>query len=411
MEPELPSSENDVLTGDEASEFLGIPKPRLLDLCRDGQLAGIKVGRHWRFHRDALEARRDWDSTLPQPNLSEPPSQEAIPTPSQEPTTENDMKSTTLESLLKAEQLEHLLPIFEEQGVTDSILGELTDSDLRELGIEKFGERKRLLRVFNQPMESPAAPPGKPASKPKRTASPQEDFTYDAANGEIIITGYRGRGHVVIPDKFDDLPLPVRRIGDGAFKDNGMVLSVVIPMGVTTIGNGAFSGCSSMASVEIPDGVTSIGGGVFEGCTNLSNLNIPKSMSSIGERTFLNAIGLTSITIPNSVTLIGGEAFYGCTGLTSITIPNSVTSIGYSAFKDCTGLTSITIPNSVTSIENSVSTIRGESRRFAFEGCQPAVINGYEQWKTRREAMTQKAIKENQPNKFRWFSKSTPPTV
>jgi hypothetical protein len=49
-----------------------------------------------------------------------------------------------LKSILKKEQLEHLLPIFMDQGVTDSILGELSDDDLRELGIDKFGERKVL---------------------------------------------------------------------------------------------------------------------------------------------------------------------------------------------------------------------------------------------------------------------------
>jgi hypothetical protein len=53
-----------------------------------------------------------------------------------------------LKTILKREQLEHLLPIFEEQGVTDSILGDLSDDDLRELGIDKFGERKRLLTAF-----------------------------------------------------------------------------------------------------------------------------------------------------------------------------------------------------------------------------------------------------------------------
>jgi hypothetical protein len=55
---------------------------------------------------------------------------------------------TKLKSILKKEQLEHLLPIFMDQGVTDSILADLSDDDLRELGIDKFGERKRLLTAF-----------------------------------------------------------------------------------------------------------------------------------------------------------------------------------------------------------------------------------------------------------------------
>jgi len=53
-----------------------------------------------------------------------------------------------LKSLLKKEQLEHLLPVFADQGITDSILGDLSDGDLRDLGIDKLGERKRLLAAF-----------------------------------------------------------------------------------------------------------------------------------------------------------------------------------------------------------------------------------------------------------------------
>jgi hypothetical protein len=294
-----------------------------------------------------------------------------------------------LESLLKAEKLDGLLPLFLEQGINDSILVELTDADLKEIGIDKLGERKRLLHVFNQPAESPAPTPGKPSPKPKRPPSPQGDFTYDAANGEITITGYRGRGHVVIPDQFDDLPLPVRRIGDGAFKDNGMVLSVVIPMGVTHIGSEAFYGCSSMATVEMPRSVASIGNGAFQCCSSLPSLEIPDGIADgynllrfkleeitwsntkiqiskshpacvmdedgfIFDKNFktllLSPISILSCNFPKSVTSIGDYAFYGCTGLTSVTIPKSVTSIGEFAFRDCTGLTSITIPNSVTSI-------------------------------------------------------------
>jgi hypothetical protein len=54
-----------------------------------------------------------------------------------------------LESILKAEGLESLLPLFLNQGVTDSILQELSEHDLMDLGIDKLGERKRLLRAFS----------------------------------------------------------------------------------------------------------------------------------------------------------------------------------------------------------------------------------------------------------------------
>lgn len=54
-----------------------------------------------------------------------------------------------LRALLKKEKLDHLLTLFVDQGVTDSILGDLSDGDLRDLGIEKLGERKRLLAAFS----------------------------------------------------------------------------------------------------------------------------------------------------------------------------------------------------------------------------------------------------------------------
>ena len=62
-----------------------------------------------------------------------------------------------LQSILQAEGLEHLLPIFMDQGVTDSILSELSEDNLRDLGIEKFVDRKNLLAAFY------AAPSGKSA--------------------------------------------------------------------------------------------------------------------------------------------------------------------------------------------------------------------------------------------------------
>jgi formylglycine-generating enzyme required for sulfatase activity len=52
-------------------------------------------------------------------------------------------------SILKREGLEHLSSGLTDQGVTDSILTELSDNDLREMGVDKLGERKRLLTAFS----------------------------------------------------------------------------------------------------------------------------------------------------------------------------------------------------------------------------------------------------------------------
>lgn len=44
-----------VMNADEASAWLKIPKSTLYKLCSDGELPAVKVGRHWRFHRNTLE--------------------------------------------------------------------------------------------------------------------------------------------------------------------------------------------------------------------------------------------------------------------------------------------------------------------------------------------------------------------
>ena len=55
-----------------------------------------------------------------------------------------------LEAILKIEKREHLLKNFLNEGVDDAVLGYLTDADLKELGVAKIGDRRRLLAAFAQ---------------------------------------------------------------------------------------------------------------------------------------------------------------------------------------------------------------------------------------------------------------------
>ena len=295
--------------------------------------------------------------------------------------------SSRLQSILDTESLTDLLSLFTEQEITDSVLSDLTDSDLEKLGIDKMGVRKRLLAAFSQlDIVSNKEKPVEISATETPRSTPQDQFTYDAQNGEIIITGFTGKGHVVVPDKFDDLPLPVRVIGKRAFMDNGMLLSVVLPEGITRIDSGyeddgAFRNCSSLTSITIPEGVTSIGSGAFQGCSGLTSITIPEGVTSIENSAFQRCRSLRSVTIPESVTHIGEAAFENCTGLTSITIPNSVTHIGDSAFRYCSSLTSITIPESDTHIGDfafgycssltNITIPKGVTmiREYAFKNC------------------------------------------
>ena len=44
-----------VLTVEEVSELLRVPKSTVYKLAQEGKLPAIKVGKHWRFKKDALE--------------------------------------------------------------------------------------------------------------------------------------------------------------------------------------------------------------------------------------------------------------------------------------------------------------------------------------------------------------------
>jgi len=46
---------DEILTIQELSNYLKISKSTLYKLVREDKIPGQKVGRHWRFHRDAID--------------------------------------------------------------------------------------------------------------------------------------------------------------------------------------------------------------------------------------------------------------------------------------------------------------------------------------------------------------------
>jgi excisionase family DNA binding protein len=44
-----------VLTIDELAEYLKISKSTLYKLSQKGSVPGQKIGKHWRFHKDAID--------------------------------------------------------------------------------------------------------------------------------------------------------------------------------------------------------------------------------------------------------------------------------------------------------------------------------------------------------------------
>ena len=51
----MPEPASEVLTIEELSDYLKIPKSTLYKLVREGSVPCQKVGKHWRFHKNAID--------------------------------------------------------------------------------------------------------------------------------------------------------------------------------------------------------------------------------------------------------------------------------------------------------------------------------------------------------------------
>lgn len=72
---------------------------------------------------------------------------------------------------------------------------------------------------------------------------------FEIKDGAAVVTRYEhGSGVVIIPAKYDDVP--VKSIAPGAFAGCSQITGLILPDGITQIGDGAFSGCSSLSVVN-----------------------------------------------------------------------------------------------------------------------------------------------------------------
>jgi len=51
----MAESQDTVLTIDQLAEYLKLSKSTLYHLARRGEVPGQKIGRHWRFHKAAID--------------------------------------------------------------------------------------------------------------------------------------------------------------------------------------------------------------------------------------------------------------------------------------------------------------------------------------------------------------------
>ncbi|KKN81810.1 hypothetical protein LCGC14_0315760 [marine sediment metagenome] len=45
-----------IMTLDDLATYIKLSKSSLYKLCQAGKVPGTKIGRHWRFHKDAIDA-------------------------------------------------------------------------------------------------------------------------------------------------------------------------------------------------------------------------------------------------------------------------------------------------------------------------------------------------------------------
>lgn len=90
-----------------------------------------------------------------------------------------------LERLLADEGLADLTAILTGQGVDLATFADITDDDLKGIGVEKLGDRKRLLKAAEK-VRGPPAPTGAPAPLPPRDPNPY--FTEKVGGTQVSVS-------------------------------------------------------------------------------------------------------------------------------------------------------------------------------------------------------------------------------
>jgi len=64
----MPAKRDEIMTIDELAEYLKISKSTLYKLAVENKLPGTKIGKRWRFHKDAID---EWVKRGPSTALDE----------------------------------------------------------------------------------------------------------------------------------------------------------------------------------------------------------------------------------------------------------------------------------------------------------------------------------------------------
>jgi len=241
-------------------------------------------------------------------------------------------------------------------------------------------------------------------SSPTWAGYPSVKLTYAASSGNITILTCTGSGgSVIIPGTIGGLP--VKAIGNNAFKSQINLTRVTVPGSVTAIGSSAFDGCPGLSSVYFMGSAPApaLGAGVFvsnspdfkvyylktaPGFTGPSWTSYPTARldyTTVGAETTIDKYtgpgGLVNLPCAINglpVTKIKDSAFKSCASVTGVTIPDRVTEIGSYAFEGCSILTSVTLMGAAPTLGDGVfnSTASGFTVSY-FNGASGFDTMGY----------------------------------
>lgn len=205
------------------------------------------------------------------------------------------------------------------------------------------------------------------------------EFALNADESGYAVTGKGSVNvkNIEIPARHEDKP--VTEIADGAFYDDDIIESVVLPDGVTGIGSSAFWSCGNLKSVQLSNTLTEIKQNAFQFCDGLQS--VTASVITLCGIKFGNAYSnplyyahsltengrhVTEVEIPQSIEKIGNYSFAGA-DIRTVIIHDDVSEIGDGAFMDCNLLASVSLGTGLMKYGKSV-----------FQGCGEIEYTEYE---------------------------------
>ncbi|NCB91539.1 MAG: leucine-rich repeat domain-containing protein [Clostridia bacterium] len=165
------------------------------------------------------------------------------------------------------------------------------------------------------------------------------------------------------------------------------------------IGTEAFMDCvslkgrssSSNTQLSLPLSVKRIGVGAFKNCTSLVTVNVQGKLAEISDETFSGCTSMTTYTgsasALASVTRIGKKAFYNCSSITTISWTNmaALEVVDESAYEGCSSLVLATFADKMSAIGKRA--FWGTSlQSISFNGANPPVLG---------ESIMEEALQQN----------------